>query len=334
MYYLLMVVIALVCYYKKEQKYSGIVILGVLFFLSAFRGDNVGIDTLNAMDNIRYDLEFSWDRSMSMEILTNFIYLLIFKGAPPRIIIYFYSAVLFVSLFFISRRWKINLSTIMLFFLLCGPYIYSFNIARQWAAMSVIVLGLSYVFEEEKKKSYLYFIFVLLAASIHFSSLVFVVLYGFRYLRITPQIGIMLMAISLVLAITQLLPLNSLLSRISVGSYLDSYADNLQEYHARSFMGYIANILEIGIYIYIVSKNKLENKYIVILSISASLYILAQTLESVVHRSFMVFMFTTIIAVSAYFSRKDYNKLIFAGFLMYCLYSFYNGIMDDYYLMF
>ena len=333
-----MIITAIVAVINKDNRRYGYLIWGLLFFFSMFRGIYVGRDTLNAMTALQeidfLNMEIKLNHSRSLELLNNFIYICIQKGAPSRLIIYFYSIFTFIPLLLASNRYKINLSILMFFYLTCGPYIYSFNIARQFAALSILTLGISYIHEDDVKQSFKFFPLCLLAASIHFSCIIFVVLYFLRYLKINKNVAITVMVVSLLISLFNLYGLSSLIQMVNIGSYQTSYEDYIYEEETHTFGGVIVNIVQTLLFSYFVYTCKNDKQIMTLLPVSASLYILSSSLGSEVHRAFFIFMVLIIFMTSKSFTYYAKDKTIMLAYSVLTIYMFYKSILDDYYLMF
>ena len=167
--------------YKDER--TGIILLLLLLFFSMFRGDEVGTDTQNYME--KYDLIanlFLYDANYTFEggrtellyyYLCSFIYL---NGYSPRWIIYIFSLITYIFIYLGCRRMKVNMAYFALFFVLSTMYIVSFNIARQFAAISICFFSVSFLFDKGLKQ-YFFLIGVGVSFFIHSSSILFVPLY-------------------------------------------------------------------------------------------------------------------------------------------------------------
>ncbi len=170
-YYIFPIIILIIALSGRENKRIGIFLFIILLFFSMFRGDNVGTDTLHyiyAASTPYQVFKYGGVADDSrVELLYNFVnYCIYSNNLNPHYIIYFLSIITFAFLFLSARRFKVGYSLVVLFYVYLGYYYLSFNIARQIAAMSIALYGLSFMNEETKKK-YLFFIWVLVAALIH-----------------------------------------------------------------------------------------------------------------------------------------------------------------------
>lgn len=166
----------------KKKKWAGIVLMLILLFFSMFRGDDVGTDTKNYMDvydrisNLfLYDANFTFKGGRTELLyyyLCSYIYL---NNYNPKIIIYVFSLITFVFLYLGCKKNKIDTCLFLLFYVLSTSYIISFNVARQFAAISICFYATSFLTENNLKKI-LFVVLVLLASLIHTSSILFVLL--------------------------------------------------------------------------------------------------------------------------------------------------------------
>ncbi len=191
-YVIFTLLIGLVVLAGWKNKRVGFVLLVMLFFLSAFRGENVGNDTLNYMDanSIQYrgtvladfsNFEFN-DLGNKVEILNNLVCKIIYvSGVNTRWIIYFYTfaTLLFLMLSFI--RFRVSLSYGLVFYVLLSFFFYSLTAARQLTAVSILLYAYSYLQCQDKKR-FRFFFWVVVASSIHSFSIFFILIYFVRLL--------------------------------------------------------------------------------------------------------------------------------------------------------
>ncbi len=157
----------------------------VLFVISAGRGINVGIDTINYYQN-GFSSLFGGENHQYEVVFVGLCDFIRTTGLNPRCCLYLLSA---VTVFFIcaaSRRFKTNTTLVLFFFLLLNYFTHSLNIARQMAACSILLYADSFIFANKgnassKKTDHrsrdvvLFLVFVLLAASFHVGAILGVV---------------------------------------------------------------------------------------------------------------------------------------------------------------
>ena len=214
-----------------NKKWAGLVLMIILLFFSMFRGDDVGTDTRNYMDIYdRISNLFLYDANYTFEggrtellyyYLCSFIYL---NNLSPRIIIYVFSLITFVFLYFGCKKNKINISLFFLFYVLTTSYIISFNVARQFAAISICFYATSFLTENNWKK-YLFVVIVLLASLIHTSSILFIVLLISDWIKINRlKVGLFIYLFSLLAIVLPLTDLAfSLFAKFNILERYDQY---------------------------------------------------------------------------------------------------------------
>lgn len=186
-YYIFPLFVLIIVAIGHQRKDVGLLLFCVLLFFSMFRGDNVGEDTSHYLDLAAEGdqklFAFAEEGALKtrFEILFYLLYYIIFVfHLDPRISIYFFSVFIFVFLYLSAQRLNVNVSIVALFFVFCGFYYYSFNIARQFAAACVGLYGITFI-NEDSSKRYLFFLWTLLGALLHNSIVVFMILYPLRY---------------------------------------------------------------------------------------------------------------------------------------------------------
>lgn len=176
--------LAFKCITKKDLVLGKIIFI-FLFVLSAFRGPNVGDDTINYFFNDLQSADFDINSNVkySFEITYQYVSRMIyFLGLPSNCIIFFLSFITFYFLDLSARRLKINLTDISFYYYATLLFFISLNISRQMAAVSVVLLAYTYLIDKNEKKRFFFFPLMLFAASIHISAIIFMAIYLLRYL--------------------------------------------------------------------------------------------------------------------------------------------------------
>ena len=179
---LFLLLISLGLKFPKNRK-IGIGIIVLLCFLSMFRAESVGTDTAKYMDIPAMLMVFDEDGSSFLgkksELITLSLYVIMqYYSLSSRLIVIFFSVMTSLFLYLALKKLKLSYCIGAIAFLVFF-YLSSFNIARQICACSIILFASTYLIE--RKKTYLFFIFVLLASLIHAASIFGVGLY-FVYL--------------------------------------------------------------------------------------------------------------------------------------------------------
>lgn len=232
-YYLfpLFILLLATMWYKKPK--VGILIILLFTFFSMFRGDDVGNDTMNNMNETSLQYRASLDLSdidgESIGRTAELFYLLLVRfvvnnGFPPRAIIFLFSIITFLFLYLAFRKYNVNVGLACLFYFLSNHYLFSFSGARQMAAISILLFASSYLFEEGKKH-YLFFLWVLIASLMHLSSISFIIVYPLRFVKFNKS-G-MLIFLTLVFLFFSFVPfdMSGILSHLGMFDFSDRYAD-------------------------------------------------------------------------------------------------------------
>ena len=334
-----MYAIAAIAIWNKKNKVAGLTILFTLFIFSFLRGESVGTDTTNAMQIstilTRSEVDFDITNFSTYEISTNLVYRIIKSGRSPRLIIEFYSIVTFLFLYLACRRFKINLSILMFGILISGFYIYSYNIARQYTAISVCLYALSFIFDKSWKKSLLFFPWMIFAISIHTSSLFFLPLYLVRYLnpnKITISAIIIGSLIFGTLGDDYIrLFFMEILANDELLSYSNAYSDMITDYSSHSFMGMLFKYLTIALYIYaIIILYKSSSKYTMLLTIAVGILCFTYTLPEVLYRTVHGFDVIAAMLLCYYFTISKEKYTFWAYAILFTYKFFVHGINDPY----
>lgn len=180
-FYFLIFVLA---WFVKNKKSDRLIVFFLLFF-SMFRGENVGADTIQYLESFSH-------RQFDLMFLSVYQLEFLFIGAEnlaaalnlgPRYIIYLFSIITFYFIVKSSKRFNVSISLVCFFYVLFNFYFLSLNIARQFAAASILLYAFSYLQYEDKRRLW-FFVFVILASGLHVTSLAFIFLYLTRYFNV------------------------------------------------------------------------------------------------------------------------------------------------------
>lgn len=158
----------------------------LMLFMSMFRGMNVGGDDTLAYYHNTLEHEFSIDSFVSYDLEFLFVWWTNFirdNNMNPRWCLYSLSIIQFVFILLSAKRFKVGLEKVLFFFLFLNYYFLSLEISRQIAANAILLYGYSFLLEEGKKK-YWFFPIVVLAASLHLSSILALPLFLCRYFKL------------------------------------------------------------------------------------------------------------------------------------------------------
>lgn len=241
---------------KSKELLYGTVLL--LLFFATFKGLNVGTDSYEYWDTFTYVHKYLKDDKYS-GLQSGFIYFTLAVhniGGYSLYLLVCYSICLFGYASFFQKCSMNNSLSFLMFFML-AYYISSLNIMRQYMAMGIYVVGLTYLYNGQKKP---YVLLTLLASLFHYTAIIFLPLVFID--KITsifskPKIVIVLVITSLVLgSFFKSHMFNILLmviERIYNIGYVDWIASNFEmERHLISNLGLNAFFLST----YLLSKNR------------------------------------------------------------------------------
>lgn len=234
--------IAFLC--RKNQRLSGIVII-LMFLVSFFRGERVGLDT-RGYSHPSFGVE-SFSGTRLFEVFYHYI-AINFVPYVQHSVIFIFSIITFVFLYLSARRFKVDPIIVFLFFFIFGFYDLSLNICRQFAAASVLLYSYSFISEKGKKSLY-FFPLVFFSASIHSSSLVMLIFYPLKYVDISKINRYVFAIICIVILYFGMTNLNSEFMKwavaFNIGDEMESYAYYFQETDLidRSGIGLVVSIL-------------------------------------------------------------------------------------------
>ena len=245
LYYIIVLLILFSIIIKnKLGKCIGWIVFVLMAYMTMFRGDNVGTDTMNYL---RYNAEHRIEEYFVTGIVS-----LIFTGTfNERAVIY---ATCFVTYFFAFlniRKYKIDVRYFCLFFFIYSFFAMGLNISRQIAAIVIVANFLPYIFDKSKKKSLLFFVGCILGAGFHISSLLLVYLYVLRFVKISNKNDGLIIFLLGSAILLNILPMASIMQKFLPNIYADEYSGDFQRNEGVSIIGYIYRLFTLGIYAYI-----------------------------------------------------------------------------------
>lgn len=180
-YVFLLLICTTLAYYadKYNSKKILYLIIFIFTFVTGFRGEDVGIDTVNYIDfwdevlsgNILFiELGFQWLIEVLQKVTTNYVILFF----TCSFIIYFF---IIIRLWELKRIASFSILIATLYMLVLMP---SMNTMRQYCAISILFYSTRYLFN---KKYLRYFGGIIVATLLHTSSLLGIVFGGFDLLN-------------------------------------------------------------------------------------------------------------------------------------------------------
>lgn len=284
----------------------GALLLVVLCFFSAFRGENVGTDTIHYLNFGVEVLDFDTMIKRPEFIYYSFGNFLLIKGISMKYLILFFSIITFSFLYLSARRTNTSITLVAVVFLLLF-YFHSFNIARQITAASIVLYAYTFVDENSVRKRCCFFLFVALAILLHASSMLAIIVYFLRNIRFSPNliIGLMLGFFFL----NALIPINimTVFEKISPNSfYALKYAD-VAGIYKRSLIGILVDFINMVIMVcvfYLQTKGKKTSFSDNLFVLSILLQFLSVSLDSDVGRVVFIFSIYQVLYLSKCFEQK------------------------------
>ena len=167
--YIIIAIILSLLVLKPDSKAGLAVSFVILFAVAAFRGLNVGVDTgvtylyqFKNHTDVRF-MEYGW--YALRELVAMF--------APYRVHILISALLTLVPLYYYAWRNGKNAAFIILFYFLLYNYCSSLNTMRQFVAISFVLLATLYM---DGKRQWLFYVWVVVAATFHTSALVMLLL--------------------------------------------------------------------------------------------------------------------------------------------------------------
>ncbi len=341
-------------HYRKPK--TGLLLLFILLFFSMFRGDHVGNDTLNYLDEnqISYSAANLNDGIGADNLIDNFgkkiefgaillNYIVYNFDLPPRLIIFTYSIIAIVFLFLALKRLRINTSLGLLFFVLLSHYFLSFNFARQYCAIGLFIFGVTYLFRDDKSKC-LFFIYTLLAAFFHISALFFSWMYLLRYVKVSRSLLLVLMSIVCLFTIFSSYNIMDYIYRLFNIEYVTRYMGEFDD-SDRSLLGRLNDCIVYGFMLflfYIRKGNRLCDLYDILFALSIVLMALMGHSSWLVSRiTFYSTAFCCFYIPKVVLEKKALaNNHFLVFFSIYCVVIVYgfrtmaDAMTSGYYLMF
>lgn len=356
-YYIFPIVISIIALTGYKKPKNGFFIMLILLFFSMFRGDYVGNDTMNYMDakRIQYrggNLQVDFSRDFigenfgsSTEFIDIFLNRLIYNlELPPRLIIWVYSLITICFLYASLKKFKVNTSIALLFYVLTGMYFKSYNFARQMAALSIFLYGLSCINSEDIKSKLKFVCGTFISGLIHASAFFFLPTCFIGMVKIRKNVCVILVSLVCLFCILFTFNIMDILYRIDleyIARYIGVYEDN-----GRSIKGRIFDIPIYSFYVYVlycgikgVKTNLWDNLFAIAVILSA----LFNQVDGMMAR--IIFYITIIMSV--YFSKvlinekyiKEKNMRIL--FFFYLVFTFYglgkwavSSLTSGYYMTF
>lgn len=261
-YFFFTLFISIVFFLKKKSNRMGLFLLLILFFLVAFRGENVGHDTVKYL-NPAYIANWAEEADLStfkfddlgskVELLSGLLFKTITVfGLNTRWVLITYSLIMVVFLYFSCKKYKTKLPYVVFFFVLFGFFFYSMSAARQFAAIPVILYAMSFLQYNSGKTKFLFWIII--AISIHSFSIICLPLYFIDKVPSNRYLPVCVYILSLFFVLVRIDFINQISLLISVDKISDYMnSDSTQIFSPMRILGYW---IEISAYMYFFYRKK------------------------------------------------------------------------------
>lgn len=215
----------------------------------------------------------------------------------------FIGLIFFMGIYKISKLYKIDFITVVIFFVITGQLFVSFNIVRQSIASIFVCIGLYYAYNK-KIVNYLFFFFI--AAGFHISSLIFIPFYFISNINIKFKKAIILASLGVTLYLVNLL--NSSFVKAIIPSVYQWYIGSRFDVNTNPGLGAVFYVIVALIIAYIIKNEDkkikpLVNFYIILNTI------LLFTLKSSIFVRIPRYSFFAIPIILVYFLAKYKTRL-------------------------
>lgn len=347
-YIVLYLFVILACYKYSNSFKLGYLLIFLLFFFAAFRGDQVGTDTMNYLGGagLNRSLDFE-DVEKRPEIFYLFaVNYLDANNISFRIIIFGFSIITFLFLYLACKNLNKPAAMICLVFLVMF-YLSMFNVARQVTALSILLFGYTVLIKDQKNCVYKFVLIVFLATMFHASSLIALIVIPLKYFRFKRQSLSLILIVFFLLNTVYPLPLIEFLAeKFSDTHYGMRYADRMMT-EGRSFIGSVVEGIKFAILLSLFksASNDTHTDFSDnLFAFSIAVQILTANMNSDVSRIGYVFTIYQVIYLGIYFSnnlkQNKKKEMLYWAFAIYysffCLYNAYLGYgqVVPYYLEF
>lgn len=340
-----------------KGKKMDFILIFILFFLSAFRGEKVGNDTLNYMDaySIQYkgtvltdisNIEYG-DLGSQVEILNNLVCKIIYEGGlNTRWILFFYSFVTFFFLALSFKRFKVSQTYGLVFYVLLSFFFYSLTAARQLTAVSILLFAYSFLQFQDKKR-FRFFLWVIVASLIHSFSLFFILIYLVRLLPKPSEVyGYFIFMASLLVVAVEI----DFISQLSVSMDVEHISEYLSDYGSieRNIFGKLESWVVVAFmyFFYYKATRKTDvNRNMVVDNLyllSMLLYAALTNYSGLVGRIHYDLSIIQCVFLASYMGESkrsitSIEKVAYLLFVLICMYinnGFETSLRSSYYLMF
>lgn len=229
--------------FRNREDYYCWILYAILIFISAFRGETVGADTPGYMYDYLSLSEYSFKGVLSKYVDYEGFYISAWVcnklGMPLQLWLGLVSATYIIPVGLLIRRFSKDKLFGILCFLTMGAFSFSLAGLKQTVAMGFLILGFLCITD---KRIVLGIIFSIWAYFCHKTSLVFLLLYPFYFLRKAKASRILLVVICVMVLFFARSLLTGLLTYMDDERYM-SYLESERVYSSTTFIFYLTLLL-------------------------------------------------------------------------------------------
>lgn len=330
-YYIFPLIIFCLVLTNYKKSYTGLIVIIILLFFSLFRDDSVGTDTMNYQNGLDDVVRVFVSKSSFFEDNSRYEYIyyllcvvIYIFDLPPRILIDIFSVITFIFLYLGGKKNNVNIALVALSYVFLGMYYLSFNISRQFAAISICFYAIGFIKDNGWQK-YKFFLWIFIACLIHKSVLLCAVLYFCRFLDFNRiKIG---KIIAILYMLFVCVPITSLafdmLSTLSLG-FIDKYgANSVEGTYQQPIVGIIYKLTSGAILFYIYfTRTKKNDTDLIDMFFLVYMLVYAFLAEGNIFFFRLKFNFAIVLCIflSDYF--KVITKKNIYVFMLYCLLTY------------
>ena len=308
--------------WKRFFQFLFLLIMSVLWFISAFRDEHIGSDHGNYVDAF-HNIEKNGDAYFTEKgyVLLNKIAIII-GGGTVTLTILVTTLILLNFIIYIRKYVSPDYYIFSILVFVFQPYLYiqcSFNIMRQGCAIAIVLLSIPFLLQGKWVE---YIFTILIASTFHSSVLVMLLLILFRKIDFTPTL---IRRLAIICLIMNLLNVGTLVFKIiSRYSLYETYDASLL-----NFRPYVFAITFIVLYftsIYSELYKSKEEKVLVDLFILSLVFLIFAVQNDMLYRVYIVLAFISIPGITIICKnlkgKRNYIELCFVGYysLFYIFY--------------
>ena len=202
LYYVLSMVIEKILHNRLNRKIWVLIIVLPLLILSAFRAPTVGNDTFNYYRSYMMVSQEAFFSPSQSRLELGYIFYMRLIALFGFSYLGFQIITSTFIMFSVSRfiyKYSSNMAFSFFIFITARMFFNSMNISRQFLSIAILLFSIDFI---KERKFIKFTIFVLLATSIHFTSIVFFVVYPLSYIKFNAKKTILLLSLGVISAIS------------------------------------------------------------------------------------------------------------------------------------